>query len=763
MNVWHLTPDAPRLPHRVRGGEPVVIRAGTWPIEPHQHVWIDYAAESIGGRRLSARVDASWDGNEGANSYWRATLGPFAAGDQVGYEVRGFSPSGVSSGGRTEFRVGAKLYLALLWHQHQPLYRNLSASNAKGSYLKPWVRLHAIRDYYAMAAILQDYPQVHVTINLTPALLWQLEDYLTGGATDRALELTLKPAESLTQSERQELLGSFFEADWHNQIFPHPGYARLFTRRLQRGRFGVQDLHDLQMWFNLAWFGHDFRTGEVALPGGEVVSVRRFVEQDRGYTHEDILAMVDQQFRIMRSIVPLHRALEEDGQIEVSTTPFFHPILPILVDSDRATIDRPGATHPPRFSYPEDADAQIDTAVEYHVHTFGRRPRGMWPAEGAVAQFTVPYFARRGIGWIATDRQVLARSGRWGYPAEDPDVYCQPYRAVEGGDAVAVFFRDWWLSDQIGFHRHAIADCEGLARTVLAELKGRYASRFSRETDRVLTVGLDGENAWGNYREDGRAFLHAFYRLLADDSEIQTVTLSEFLAGNPARGVSRHGQEELAQVHNLFTGSWIDERGSAPGVDLGTWIGEPEENEAWALLGIARAHLRNRGVTRSEAGRAYQAADAAEGSDWFWWFGKDQDSGSDDRFDDLFRLHLKTVFSALGDAPPARFDRHIVRHRVVWTFARPVDRMQMGDDLTVQTNCPGTLSWQFDDGPVQESPLFPVQGSLAAAGRFSLTLAPLPARRRAIRFRFRCTHPDCDGSHPCRLGGWETVAVSVGE
>lgn len=740
-----------------------MIQAGTWPIELNQRVWVDYTVESPDGRRQAAQVEGSWVGNEGANSYWRATLGPFKAGDRVGYEVCGSSWSGASKGGRTEFQVGARLYLALLWHQHQPLYRNLSAATAKGSYLEPWVRLHAIRDYYSMAAILWDYPQVHATFNLTPVLLWQLEDYITGGATDRALDLTLKPAESLTRSERQELLGSFFEADWHNQIFPHPGYTRLFTRRLQRGRFGAQDLRDLQMWFNLAWFGHEFRTGEVTLPGGEVASVRRFVEQDGGYTHDDILAMVEQQFRITRAVVPIHRQLEDRGQIEVSSTPFFHPILPIIIDSDRATIDLPGATHPPRFSCPEDADAQVGTAVEYHERTFGHRPRGMWPAEGAVAQFAIPYFARHGVGWIATDRQVLARSGRWGYAADDPDVYCQPYRVVEDSEAVAVFFRDPWLSDLIGFHRHAIGDCEGLARAVLSELKERYAARFNGEADRVLTVGLDGENAWGNYREDGRAFLRAFYRLLAEDHEIQTVTFSEFLAGNPARGIPAHGPDELAQVDNLFTGSWIDEAGSAPGVDLGTWIGEPEENEAWTLLGIARDHLRNKSVTRPEAARAYQAVYAAEGSDWYWWFGKDQESGSDDRFDDLFRLHLKTVFSALGDAPPARFDRHIVPHRVIWTFARPVDRIQMGDELAVQTNCPGTLHWRFDDGPVQASPLFPVQGTLAGAGRFSLTLTPLPPRLGAIHFRFVCTHPGCDGSEPCCREPWETVAVAGGK
>jgi hypothetical protein len=175
----------------VRGGEPVVIRAGTWPIEPDQHVWVDYTVEPIDGLELSSRVEASWDCNEGVNSYWRATLGPFTAGDQIGYEVRGSSPSGVSTAGRTEFQVGAKAYLALLWHQHQPLYRNLCASHGKGSYVEPWVRLHAIRDYYAMAAILQDYPRVHVTINLTPVLLWQLEDYLR--ASGRARRRTRVP------------------------------------------------------------------------------------------------------------------------------------------------------------------------------------------------------------------------------------------------------------------------------------------------------------------------------------------------------------------------------------------------------------------------------------------------------------------------------------------------------------------------------------------------------------------------------------------
>ena len=238
----------------------------------------------------------------------------------------------------------------------------------------------------------------------------------------------------------------------------------------------------------------------------------------------------------------------------------------------------------------------------------------MWPAEGAVAQFAIPYFARTSVAWIATDRPVLERSGRWGYPADDPGTYCRPHRAEDRGDTVTVFFRDPVVSDRIGFYRHAIGECEGLARRVVDEIKERCGSP-GEDPDRVLTVCLDGENAWGSYRQDGRVFLDALYRLLAEDGEIQTVTRSEFLAGNPARGFAPHAPDELPEVHDLFTGSWIDEPGSAPGVDLGTWIGEPEENAAWELLGTAREHLRRKGVSRAEASRAYRAVYAAEGSD----------------------------------------------------------------------------------------------------------------------------------------------------
>lgn len=751
MHLWHLTRDAPRRPDRVAPGERVGLEIGTWPIEPGQAVRVTYRVEHPDRTADPdlVQIQAAWQYNAGVNSYWRAELGPFARGDRVTYTVWGRSAEGEVSGPTASFRVGPKLYLALLWHQHQPVYKDAAHPTPAGSYRQPWVRLHAVRDYYSMAALAAEFPDVHLTINLVPALLWQLADYLERGATDRALDLTLRPAEALTDSEREELLSTFFEANWHNQIFPHPRYRELFSRRREGRPFGVQELRDLQMWFNLAWFGEEFREGEVRLATGEVASVRRFVERGQGFSQADVEAMVVEQYRAMRAILPLHRALQESGQVEVSTTPFYHPILPLLVDTDRATLDRPGTSYPHRFAHPEDAAAQVRLAVDQYRRAFGISPRGMWPAEGAVGGLVIPVFAMAGPGWIATDRGVLARSGRWGYRIEDPDVLCQPYRAEEGGSALSVFFRDTELSDEIGFHLHGYPDAEEAAREYLGQVKARFARRVTGEDDRVLTVALDGENAWGAYQDDGRPFLRALYRLLADDSEVQTVTFGEYLAGNPVRGVASHPLEGQARVHELFTGSWIDERGSAPGVDLGTWIGEPEENRAWELLGQTRDFLSERGATPEAAPAAFQALYVAEGSDWFWWFGDDQDSGNDAEFDDLYRTHLKNVYRALRAEPPAELDRHIVPHAVVWTFARQVREVSFGDLLTVNTNCPGELTWRLDGGEARTAALAPAGGVMAGVSRYHLTLGPFPPEAREVRFRFRCTHPGCDGRDIC--------------
>lgn len=641
-----------------------------------------------------------------------------------------------------------RVHLVLLWHQHQPLYRDPSSTDGRVRFVFPWVRLHAIRDYYSMAAVVAEHPGVHLTINLTPVLLLQIKEYAERGATDRALDLTLRPAEELAPEEREELLSSFFDAHWHHQIFPHPRYTELFDQRARRHPFALQDLRDLQMWSNLAWFGQEFRTGAVELATGHVVSVHELVEQGAGYTTAQIQAMAAEQFEIMRAVVPIHDRLQRAGQIEVSTTPFYHPILPLLMDTDRATIDRPGTSLPRRFAQPDDAEAQTLAARGFYERCFGLPLRGMWPAEGAVSQSVIPVFARSGATWIATDQGVLARSGRWGYRTEDPNVLCQPYRAEEEEHSIAVFFRDTELSDRIGFQYAEASNHEHAAREFVEEIKQRFAHAFRGDEEHVLTVALDGENAWSSYPEDGRTFLHALYHLLENDSEICTVTPAEYLEGHRTRGVAAHPVSALTRVHDLFTASWIDENGSAPGVDLGTWIGEAEENKAWELLGSARELVARSGARSETHPTVYQALHAAEGSDWFWWLGSDQSSGYDEAFEALFRVHLARIYTELGVDPPAGLTVSIIPSKVVWTISHQVDRIGAQDVLVVQTNCPGVLVWQVDGHSAEIEALTPVGGVMAGVARHQIRIGPWPEAHE-LTFRFECRHKDCDCDGPC--------------
>ncbi|MBI3245479.1 MAG: hypothetical protein HYZ50_03095 [Deltaproteobacteria bacterium] len=761
MKVWHLTPETPRTPYHLNAGERATLRIGTYPIEPGHTVWVDVRVFSSRGERQD-RVAARWQRNEDNNSYWGAEIGPFADADRVLYRIHARHLMDEVQTPLAEFTVGPKIHLALLWHMHQPLYRDLSRTDPKGAYPVPWVRLHALRDYYPMGALVKEFSEVHLTINLVPSLLWQVEDYVERGATDAALELTLTPADALSADERETLLSTFFAADWHHQIYPHPRYRALFEQRARGNAFSIQDLRDLQIWSNLAWFGVEFRTGEVCLPDGSVVTVKRLVEQGEGFTQADITVMVEEQYKILRNIVPLYRQLQDSGQIEISTTPFYHPILPLLCDTNLATVDKDGATLPERFSWPEDAEAQIRLAVDFYAERFGRPPRGMWPAEGAVSQNVAPLFARHGMQWIATDQGVLARSGQWGYQIDNPDVLCQAYR-VEGDashEAISIFFRATAPSDDVSFQYATRPDECVVAQEFVSRIQTRLAARVSDPVNRIVSVILDGENAWGTYRDDGRPFLRALYATLAADPSVRTVTFQEYLDGNPARHVRPHPRAEHPQVYDLFCGSWIDEAGSAPGVDLGTWIGEPEENRGWQLLQRTREFMAKTGVTPTSLPLAFAALYAAEGSDWFWWFGSDQDSGADADFDDYFRTHLKSVYRLSAQPYPKALDQHIVPRTVVWSFTRQVPIISAHDTLTIRTNCAGTLRWWTDDDrTLRSSPLQRRGGVMAGQCAYSLTFGPFPSEVTEMVFAFVCDGCRCNRTALCCRGEEQRVTI----
>jgi len=527
--------------------------------------------------------------------------------------------------------------VAILWHMHQPFYQDL----VTGEHILPWVRLHGIKDYWGMVALLREFPQVRMTFNLVPSLLVQLEAFARDEAVDRHLALGLKPADSLSEDERAFCVENFFHAHKPRMIDPFPRYAELLARRGSNGKglspraqaaqFSTDDIRDLQVWHKLVWidafyFERDER-------------IRALVAKGRDYTEADKILLRAIELEVLRAVVPEYREAARRGQVELSTSPFYHPILPLLCDTDVYLRTHPQSRMPrERFRRPEDAFEQLTRAAALHERLFGRRPEGLWPSEGSVSDEMVPLVARAGFRWMATDEAILARSiGRHftrdgaGHVEQPEDLY-RPYR-VGGGPSVACGFRDHTISDLIGFSYAswpADAAADDFLRR-LVEAGSRYTTRTGREA--TVFVILDGENAWEHYEAQGRPFLRALYGRLSSEPGIRTVTMSE--ACEPAT-------DSLASI---FPGSWINS-------DFYIWIGHSDDHRAWSQLAEARRALDAppAGLAENALARAHEELLIAEGSDWFWWYGDDHSSDHDLAFDDLFRRHVRNVYRAL-DAP----------------------------------------------------------------------------------------------------------------
>jgi alpha-amylase/alpha-mannosidase (GH57 family) len=534
-----------------------------------------------------------------------------------------------------------KLYVAIIWHQHQPVYFQ---DPETGIYERPWVRVHATKDYLDMAAILEQYPTIHATFNITPSLIRQLDD-ISAGAKDLYWVHAEIPAEELTDEQKQFIIDRFWDIN-PKIIDRFPRYQELAGMRNDDplNTWTAQDWRDLQVLFNLAWTDPDW-LAEEPLAG--------LVAKGRGFSEEDKAILFAEHLRIVQEVIPFHAAMQEAGQIEVTMTPFAHPILPLLVDSNLAQIAMPDADLPTRFVYGQDATAQVELGVQFYEEHFGIPPRGMWPAEGSVAQAVVSMISNAGIQWIATDEDVLAgslpdvedftRDSR--DVVQQADALYQPY-LVQGsrGGPVAIIFRDKLISDKVGFTYSgmdgstAATDFVGRLEDIQAALEEQGASG-----PHLVTVLLDGENAWEYYDNDGKEFLHQMYAQLSESEDIVTVTPSEYLAALAEAG------QEPRRIDELWAGSWIDGTYS-------TWIGEEEENQAWEYLKRTRDDLQETitggGLSEDTLAQAMMTMYIAEGSDWFWWYGADQSSGADDNFDRQFRSYLEQIYTTIGQEVP---------------------------------------------------------------------------------------------------------------
>ena len=528
----------------------------------------------------------------------------------------------------------ATVRLALLWHMHQPLYRE----PATRAYIMPWVRLHSTRAYYDMAWMLERHERLRCTVNFTPVLLEQIEDYVEGRASDRLLDLTTRPPSELSGSERMELLRSFFMVDWDRWIRPVPRYWELLEKRgkdLSRvdlgavaSRFSDPELTDLQALFNLAWMGFGALADDHGLADLQA--------KGRDFTRGDVDYVLGAQRRILGEIVPRWARLAARGQVELSTTPYHHPILPLVCDSDSAARALPGTPLPPRFQWTEDARWHVREARRSHERWFGRPPAGMWPAEGAVSPEALEVMAAEGVAWSASDEGVLLRS----LPPESSRTgsLFRPWRVAVGGREVAMLFRDRGISDLIGFTYartpapEAAADFVGRVTGI-----GDAWQRERRPGPATVGVFLDGENPWERFPRSGHDFLDTLYRALEGDSRVETVTLSEATAGAPGPA-----------LEGIHSGSWIES-------SYRIWIGHREDRLAWTALQRARQALESAagaGVAPDKVEQALAHLHAAEGSDWYWWYGEDFATENAAEFDRLFRGHVIRACEVIGVAPP---------------------------------------------------------------------------------------------------------------
>lgn len=627
------------------------------------------------------------------------------------------------------------LYLNIIWHQHQPLYLDPGSDQLQG----PWVRTHGTKDYYDMVSVLEQYPKIHFTVNLTSSLMVQLDEYYVqrlkpfvslrknrvdarkyfaafGGKTDPWVDLALKLTSKFTARDLQFLLTNVWNAFSISDVIiaRFPEYRALKEKFRNDGanNLSEQELREIKFWFYLAYFDPDFLESRIKLPTKTTVDLTDLIEKhaDGTYklkkiiTEDDCNRIVAETYKVLGAIIPAHRSLmyrpsSRKGQVEIITTPFYHPILPLIYDSDLAKLCQPNDPMPERFHFPQDAEGQVAKAVEDFKRRFRSAPTGMWPAEGAVAHDVAAVFAKHGIKWIATDEKILLRSR--GMDTKKYYPYALNGTGVE--EPIAIVFRDTELSDKIGFVYQSYKGEDAADDFIKSILQ--YAPAEDGP-DRLLTVILDGENAWEWYRldNDGKEFQHALYRKLSalfDAKTVVTTTMTEYIGGNPSRGIPAHPVKSMEKLEWLWPGSWIN-------ANYDTWVGEDEENRAWDYLLTARTDLEHSGLKPPDpkspmprkgslswySMKAWESLYAAEGSDWFWWYGTDQTApGGDKPFDLAFITYLKNAYRfarlAKGKMPQRAFQPIIAESTQAASAPQGVMAQSQTDLVTVlfQVDC----------------------------------------------------------------------------
>jgi alpha-amylase/alpha-mannosidase (GH57 family) len=532
------------------------------------------------------------------------------------------------------------IHLLFLWHMHQPYYKDL----VTGEYRLPWVRLHALKDYYGMVKLLDEFPGLHQTFNLVPSLITQLQEYVNGSAQDPFLQVAAMPAAEMDLSERQFAVQYLFQANAENMIGRYPRYRELaqqFNTRPQDAQNNARrmtdgDITDLQVLSQIAWMDEFFLDDP---------TIAELMSKGREFSLKDQEQVIAIQQNFLAKVLPAYAAAGKRGAIEISTSPFYHPILPLVCDTNIGEVSHHGLPLPSHgFRHPEDAREQIERGLTLHEQVFGARPKGMWPSEGSVSNEALTIAHGLGVKWMATDEGVLCRSlgtifqrnGNGMLDDESSAQLYQIFRWQQGAAEMSMLFRDHSLSDLIGFVYSGVPAREA-ADDFIRRVKQAAEPVLAQGKTAVVPIILDGENAWEYYPQSGREFLRRLYDGIQKDPSIAALTVSEAIERTASP----------AAIGSIVPGSWINS-------NFDVWIGAPEDNVAWDQLTAARDFFTaNAGkASAQQVALAYEELLIAEGSDWNWWYGPEHHSANDRDFDELYRKHLSNVYLALGGTPP---------------------------------------------------------------------------------------------------------------
>ena len=533
-----------------------------------------------------------------------------------------------------------KLSIAFYWHMHQPVYQLSPDSD----YLMAWVRLHAVKDYLDIVTKADKFKKLKLNINLVPVLLDAFIDYGENNAHDLHSRLTVTPVEQLNDDDKEFILNNFFDANYKTMIYPYPEYNRLFQKRqikeeVDVNEFSLQEYSDLMALFNLVWFDPEYIN--------EYPIIKKLLKKGKNYSYKDRIQIIETQRDIIRKIIPTYKQLVKSKKIEITTSPYYHPILPILLDINSADLGESDKL-PEDLKMGPDAQLQTKLAINRIKELIGVKPKGIWPSEHCVSPETLDMLREAGVEWTISDEGILADSIGCEFVRDFKGHIKEPYHLVksyEYKNGLKMVFRNSMISNLISFE-YPNFDSVLAAKDLYERIKVLQSKLLSSPDERhLLTIAMDGENCWENYPQDGNIFLDTLYKLIEDDNSLETVLISDYLK-----------QEKHHKILNkIQSGSWINR-------NFKLWIDEPTKDQAWQYLKNVRDDLCNyirKNPYDPNIEEARTELFICEGSDWFWWYGEPNDSGRDSIFDYLFREHLKNIYTYLGLPAPKYLDNPI--------------------------------------------------------------------------------------------------------